>query len=92
MLEKFDYIAVGMSESEIESYLGKPDTVTRTFSVNARVEMLENISWSYYLFRKIRDESSAADEMITVYFGPDGKVLYVITKNIPGLNDLGSPP
>jgi len=89
IISNYRNLSIGMTQEEVLSLLGEPDTMTEKY--NKTRNLFLGTLWSYYLHRhEAKLANDVYDQMITLHFDKMGKLYFALPTNIRGLIPKGS--
>ena len=90
--EGFKLLSVGMTKSDVEKAMGKPDSEELEYSRTNKDKELIGSTWGYYLKRTEPELANpSSDEAVFLYFKLNDELYWAQPENVVGLETLGGP-
>jgi outer membrane protein assembly factor BamE (lipoprotein component of BamABCDE complex) len=90
ILKNYPNLNVHMTKESVVEILGEPDCSDYLRGKEPPQKYLGSL-WLYYLYKDSRLVNEKKDRGIEIFFGTDGKVRWVVPRNIEGLAEKEQP-
>jgi hypothetical protein len=90
--EGFRRLVVGMDKDAVGRLMGEPDAEMLHYKPTSKGKELVYSTWTYYLKRFEREQfKEDFDQMVALYFKPDGVLYWADPGHTDGLMAVGAP-